>query len=688
MGESTSTDGPVAASGPADSPTAEAFGRVRVVSHTWIPVSDGTRLAARLWLPEGAEQEPVPAILEYIPYRKNDLEAAEDASRYSYFAAHGYAGIRVDLRGSGDSEGVLFDEYLAQEQDDAVDVIDWIAAQPWCNGRVGMIGYSWGGFSTLQTAARRPAALGAAIAMMAADDRYADDVHFIGGSLLANCGPGWATFMLAHLAMPPNPEVVGPDWRRLWMQRLQGSRPMIEPWLTHQRRDAYWRHGSVCEDFSAIRCPVYAVGGWADGYRDAVLHLVERLEAPCKGLIGPWYHGYPQEQGPQAIGFLQECLRWWDHWLKDVDNGIMEEPRLRLWLQDPVEPRTLYAERPGRWIAEREWPSQDARTMSLALNRGTLDQNAEPEDRMDHTGSQAIGLDGGFWCAFGYPGDWAPDQRADEGRSLTFTSRPLESPLDLVGTPLLRLTVASDKPMAQLAVRLSSVAPSGASTLLTRGFLNLTHRDSHEMPRAMVPGEPCAVVVPLQSIAEAVPAGHRLRLAISSTYWPWIWPSPEPVRLTVTIGQSSTLELPVRPGRDDDALLAAFAAPEAGPRLRCEDLTPSPGRRYNRADLAADTYEQVHEFFDSHLRFDDGLEIESSGPDTYTIVEGDPLSAKIVSERHRRLSRGPWSVRVDATSVMTADERDFRVSTTLVAHEGDERVYSNEWTFVIPRDHV
>ena len=125
----------------------------------FIPLSDGTRLAVRIWLPVDAEERPVPAILEYLPYRRKDGTADRDASTHPYFAGHGYASVRVDMRGSGDSEGVLLGEYLKQEQDDALEIIDWITAQPWCSGQVGMIGISWGGFNGLQIAARRPPAL-------------------------------------------------------------------------------------------------------------------------------------------------------------------------------------------------------------------------------------------------------------------------------------------------------------------------------------------------------------------------------------------------------------------------------------------------------------------------------------------------------------------------------------------------
>ena len=246
-------------------------------------MSDGTRLAARIWLPEDAEDDPVPAILEYLPYRKGDAFAKRDSYHHPYFAGHGYAGVRVDLRGSGDSDGILLDEYLPQEQDDGLEVIAWLAEQPWCSGTVGMIGISWGGFNGLQVAARRPPALKAVISMCASDDRYSDDVHYVGGCVLAVDMLQWAATMLTLCAQPPDPAAVGEGWRETWHERMERTPPYVEAWLGHQRRDDYWRQGSVCEDYAQIEAPVYAVGGWADGYSNAVPRLVAGLPGPRKG---------------------------------------------------------------------------------------------------------------------------------------------------------------------------------------------------------------------------------------------------------------------------------------------------------------------------------------------------------------------------------------------------------------------
>jgi len=650
---------------------------VREVEHVWIPLSDGCRLAARMWLPDDADSDPVPAIVEYIPYRKNDATASRDAPMHAYFAGHGYASVRVDMRGSGDSDGLLLDEYLPQEQDDGVEVIGWLAEQPWCTGAVGMIGKSWGGFNGLQIAARRPPPLKAIVTVCSTDDRYSDDVHYMGGCLLGAWMLPWASVMLAYSARPPDPKIVGERWRETWRERMERTPPFIERWLAHQRRDAYWKHGSVCEDYGAIECAVYAVGGWADAYSDAIPRLLARLPGPRKGLIGPWGHLYPHDGVPgPAIGFLQECVRWWDQWLKGIDTGVMDEPMLRAWMQESVPPKTAYVERPGRWVAEESWPSPriEVRTVSLVFPREEV------------RGSQAAGLGGGDWCGFGHPGELPPDQRAEDGLSLCFTSEPLGERLEILGFPDVVLELAADRPTALVAVRLCDVAPDGASLLVTRNVLNLTHRNGHEAPAPLVPGERLAVTVRLHGIAHAFSLGHRIRVAVSPTYWPQAWPSPQPVTLTIFGGR---LELPVRPPRPGDDALSPFGPPESAAPRAIEVVAPAaPGRRLSR-DVGSGRHELVvDQDFWGARRLPDGLVYSERGRDTFAIVEDDPLSASVRCEWRIDVGRGEWQTRIETASAMSADEEAFLVTNVLDAYEGNARVFTKTSTAAIPRDLV
>jgi hypothetical protein len=651
---------------------------VRSIENTWVPLADGCRLAARIWLPEDAEENPVPGLLEYIPYRKGDWTAVGDSTRHAYLAGHGYASIRVDIRGSGDSEGILRGKYLEQEQSDALEVLQWMSNQPWSTGVCGMFGISWGGYSALQVAARRPPQLKAIISVCASDDRYADDVTYIGGAVLALHAISWGSMMLAFNARPPDPRVVGESWRKAWLERMATSPEFVADALSHQHRDSFWRHGSVCEDYGAIACPVYAVGGWADCFRNGLFRLLEGLPGPKKGLVGPWGHQHPEDgvPGPQ-IGFLQEALRWWDYWLKGIDTGIMDEPLLRAWMPDPVEPQTSYTVRPGRWISEPAWPSPRIEPQERAL--------AFPADTISSSG--VVGLEAGCWCGFGMTGDFAPDQRREDGLSLCATSAPLEHELQVLGFPDVTVTLAADRPQALLAVRLCDVCANGASFLVTRGVLNLTHRESHETPTPLTSGSLTSVTVRLNAIAHTFPAGHRIRIALSPTYWPWAWPSPEPVTLRVTHG---SLQLPVRRA-GDETKLAPFLAPEGAPALAHEVVALPTSRRELRLDLASGR--QVLRWDHDPLRgvrrrLGDGLEFETRGTDSYSILAGAPLSARARSRWVLRLARDDWRIRIEATGVLTASERLFRARTTLRAHVGEEETFTNAWTALIPRDEV
>ncbi len=679
---------------------------IREIENTGIPLADGTRLAARIWLPVDAEANPIPALLEYLPYRKSDGTAIRDALRHPYLARHGYACVRVDMRGSGDSDGILYDEYLPQEQDDALEILAWIAAQPWCNGSIGMFGISWGGFNSLQIAARCPPELKAIITFCSTDDRYADDVHYTGGCVLAYDMLAWASIMLVYNAAPPDPRFVGERWREMWFERMEKTPPYIEAWLSHQRRDAYWKHGSVCEDFGAITIPVYAVGGWADGYPNAVPRLLAGLAGPRKGLIGPWAHTYPEAGIPgPAIGFLQESLRWWDYWLKGIDTGIMAEPMLRSWLQESQPPRPHYTERPGRWAADPSWPSPNIKPQTYIFNGdGTLTRKDEGrEARMKDekefsafrlhpsslSGLQTTGMDTGAWCSYGLPGDYPDDQRADNGRSLVFTSAAVAAPVDILGFPEIRLTVAADQPCAFVSARLSDVAPDGVSTLVSWGVFNLTHRESHEFPSPLTPGEPVTVTFPLKVVGYTLPPGHRWRIALSPTHWPMVWPSPRPVTLTVFTGESSALTLPVRPSRPDDAQLPPFGPAEGSAPLPVEVLRTSNVERTRQMDGVTGRTEQKNRFDFGRVRYtDNGLEVEDITTDTYTIVEGDPLSATARSDRFLEYQRGDWHIRLKTSSTMTADAEKFYVTNLLEAYEGNGRVFAKTWTFSVARDNV
>lgn len=659
-----------------------------VLENVRIPLLDGTQLAARIWLPADAERHPVPAILEYIPYRQHDHKLGRDTQNYGYFARRGYAGVRVDLRGSGDSEGILRDEYLQQELDDGLEVLKWIAAQPWCTGKVGIFGLSWGGFNGLQLAALQPPELGAVISVCSSDSRYTDDVHYMGGCLLTD-NLSWASTMFGFNSCPPDPEVVGERWREMWLERLEGSGLWLKNWLEHQHQDDFWKHGSVCEDYSAIKVPVLAVSGWADGYTNTVFRLLENLEVPCKGLVGPWGHKYPHMGPGPTIDFLDECVRWWDKWLKGIDTGVTEEPKLRAWMQDSSNP--LLPSHPGRWIGEENWPAATIRERSFDLTAGKLidgHQAVRMSEKLSIQSPLSVGLFAGKWCSYAESTDLPWDQREEDGGALVFDTAPLEDGIEILGGVEVELEISTDKPVAMIAVRLSDIAPNDRATRVTFGVLNLTHRDSHEEPAELVPGQHYRVKVRLNDIAQRFPVGNKIRLALSSSYWPLAWPSPEPAKLTLYTG-GCRLILPERAPQSSDAQLRNLGTGVSDPPPLSTLVTPAERHWTVSHNLATnhvalnvinnDAQVWLHDLNLTMGR--DVTEHFSYCNDRYGTVR-----AEAIQERH--FKRDDWRIHTITKTVITSMRTHFIIRATLDAYEGDLRIFSKSWDETIPRQLV
>ena len=631
---------------------------MRVIDDIPIPMADGCRLAARLWLPEGAERDPLPAIVEYLPYRKGDATAIRDSVNHGYLAAHGYACLRVDMRGSGDSEGVMAGLATHGETDDGVAVIVWIAAQPWCDGAVGMLGLSWGARAALAIAARRPRALKAVVAVCAPDARFRGADDYPVGAMLAQ-SLGRAAWMLAYAARPPDPAAVGVAWRAMWHRRLDAARPPLA------RRMVDRRPG---ETDGEIACPVYAVGGWADPWRGVVLDLLERGHAPVMGLIGPWGHGFPHATPPgPAIDFLGESLRWWDHWLKGVATGVMDEPRLRVFIEDARPPTPHPAPRAGRWIGLARWPAPEVATRTLYLTGDGLANRPGAETTRVLRSPQTTGLDGGEqmpWFACGPAPELAGDQRDDDARSALFDTAPLDRAVTILGAPAVALTLARPRGPALIAARLCDLAPDGASTLITRRLAPLPPGDA---------GRECAPTLALAPAGYRVPAGHRLRLALSNAYWPLAWPPPEATALALGLG-TARLDLPVLAA--DAATLPPFDPPRGAAPRPARLLREPRARRVRDGATGARLVEEDHGL----LRLDDtGLAFGSKAMQRFRIKDDDPLSAEAAYGFEHTFARANWRVRVDSRMRVTATREHFLVRSTLEAWEGERRVFRRRW---------
>ncbi len=658
--------------------------KIKEVENFWIPLSDGTKLAARMFIPKDAAKNPVPALLEYLPYRKRDGTHVRDALTHPYLAGHGYASIRVDMRGNGDSDGLMEDEYTKQEQDDALEVIAWIARQNWCTGKVGMFGISWGGFNALQVAARKPPALKAIVTICSTDDRYEDDVHYKGGTVI-NEMLGWAATMLAYSANPPDPKLVGNRWRKMWMERLKNEPFLIIPWLSHPHRDAYWKHGSVCEDFGAIEAPTLIVGGWNDAYSNAIPRLMKGLRTTRKAIIGPWVHKYPHFAVPEPrIGFLQEMLRWWDQWLKNEATGVSRDPDFRYYVMEPWKPESFPERINGRWLSDSFWGFGNVDTKKWFLNEKGIGPTAGAETPLTISSKQTTGADGGEYCIIWLGPEFPGDQRRDDEDSLTFETPALITDMDIVGQPAIELSFAVDRPVAHVAVRLNDVWPTGEVSRITYHLQNLCMRDSRETPTPLEPGKRYRMKIKMDDIAWRAPKGHKIRVSISTSYFPMMWPAPEPVTLTVYAGASQVL-LPVRKDILAETPLSWLPAEAAEPVKQKEIRTPSNSRETTIDEKTGELRIAIVDDFGEHEIKPHGMIVGGTGRETYSILPDDPLSAKMETHWTEIHRRGTWNTRTETYGRLTATKTHWIVWGKIEAFEGRKKVFEKEFNEKIER---
>ncbi|MFT7532343.1 MAG: putative CocE/NonD family hydrolase [Gammaproteobacteria bacterium] len=664
---------------------------VNHINHLWIPMSDGNRLGARLWLPDVVEDQTVPAILEYIPYRKDDSSAIRDSTTIAWFASKGYACLRVDMRGSGSSDGVMVDEYSDQEIDDGVEVVNWMEKQDWCNGNVGMIGISWGGITGMQVAQRQPEALKTIIVLGASEFRYYDDAAYYMGCMTGQT-IGWGAIMFGFNTRPPDPELAGENWRALWLERLNNTPHYMEHWFSHQREDEYWLRGSVGTDYDAIKIPVYAVSGHADCWPNTVARLLKNLSVPTRGLQGAWCHRYPHLAIPgPAIGFLDDAARWFDQWLKQQDTGITKEAKYQVYLQDSVRPQPFYETRPGRWVGEPSWPSPNVEDKVLFLDGGSLVSSEAATQDVSISSPQDVGLKSGEympWFAFGKADELPDDQQEEDANSVVFDYSVTTQPLQILGNPRVQVHFKCDQPQALLACRLCDVWPDGASTLITRGLINLSQRNSKRNPQSLTPGEIYTAEIELNHVGYVVPPGHKLRLAISTSYWPIAWPSPTATIVNLTTGKNN-LRLPLRSMEADSGELTDFKPTETGTPINTTQLRDIKQTRTITTDPESGCRVWQINADNGQVRFEDSqLQMASSNLQRYTIHPEDPLSAKAEYEWEWEYSRGDeWQTRTFTRTEITCDQHFFFLKAESKAWENDEMIFSKSWDKKYPRDH-
>jgi len=667
------------------------------IENTWIPMNDGVRLAARVWLPEGADTHPVPVVWEYLPYRLWDDLRWRDDKTGANLAPYGVAFVRVDIRGTGNSEGVMTDEYDVPELTDGVEVIAWLARQSWSNGSVGMRGISWGGINALQIAALNPPALKAIMPMGCIVNRFTDDAHYLGGAY-GQENLGWGASFKGHMAAPPDPQVVGPQWEKLWRERLEATPSILETWSTHQRYDSYWRRASPDVDYAAIKCPVYVVDGWGDPYSNCIGELLEHLTVPRKGLIGPWGHIFPNLATPMGLDWPHEEVRWWQHWLMNVNTGLMEEPMFRAFMMYQADSQAFPDEVPGRWVAETAWPPQEETAATLYFDQGgALATHPGQRAQVKYVGDKIVGITKPQWV-YGRPTEF--EQSADDRNSLVFDSQPIEQAIEILGYPVAKIRVSADVPVAQLAVRLTEVTADGKSWLVSYGLLNLTRRGSMREAAPLKPGEFYDIEVPLYLSGHRFQKGSRIRAAISTGLWPLVWPSPAIATLTIELG-ASRLVLPVRPIPAEEA---PFNVPVIRPATPAAGQAKAGGGYANGLQWVTTPIKQGSgaqmPVRDAHGRFTYnrgiapkttvvtavGTATTTASTRTMEITEGQPNSGLMKFEEMNRWQRGEWDCTVEFGGEMTSTADAFHLREWLIAKRGNVEIFRREKPSTIERD--
>src|SRR5882757_2240154 len=647
------------------------------VVKTFIPMKDGVRLAVTLYMPDGhGAKQRFPALLEYLPYRKDDGTAFRDYGNHAYFAKRGFVGARVDIRGFGASGGTPTDrEYSAQEQQDGDAIIAWLARQPWSNGNVGMFGISWGGFNAIQMAMRHPPALKAILAIEATEALFKEDVHYMDGVMHVDEFEVSMDLDQGRSGAPDFP--LDEDT----LARRMDSTPWSLDYFRHQRDGAFWR--APIRPFEDIRIPCFLIGGFQDGYRDSIPRMLERVPAPVHALLGPWNHDYPNTSiyGPR-VEWRDQAIRWFDHWLKGIDNGAEREPRLVVYQQRSHPPDAAAQDIPGEWRAE-SWPPANlsALTWFLAPNHQlTAAPAAVATDHLRYVPS--AGTEAGFWW-----GELLTDQRPVDAYSLTYDSAPLETEVSMLGFAHIRLLATADAPLANWFVRLEDVADDGRVTAITGAGLAGAQRRSMEHPEPLTPGKEYMLDLDLHLSSWVWPRGHRIRVAISNAQWPMLWPTPYPMTTALRLGgaEGSAVTLPIVPAH-------GRAAPAFGP-LEAVEVPPGittpgdyawPGSWKLERDEANER-STVTWHGTSAVRFPWGAfehserlvyHVDDANP-AVSAVEGDAESVEMLADRVLTY-RGHLAVTSDATTFHYAYTRELLRNGTVVR--------TKTWQRMIPRD--
>ncbi len=643
----------------------------------YLTMRDGVQLGVTYYRPTPRQAgEKFPVILEMVPYRKDDFFALGDYQYGAYFAKHGYAMARVDVRGTGASSGPIAPaEYSEAELGDAEELIAQLARQPWANGKVGMQGISWSAINALLTAQRKPPALKAVIAAHGFTDQFYNDVHYIDGVLHLD--------YYAHQIDTDNALPRSPDYRidADYFQDRFDQEPWLFTWMRQQQDGTFWREKSV--RFKApLEVPVYAIGGLLDGYRDFILDVAQTAKAPVIAELGPWNHAWPEygEPGPN-YEWRERALRWWGHWLKGENTGILDEPRWMAFMRTGHAPDTAMTTTPGYWRCDARWPVPDARTLQL-YPQGDQALQSSPGSATSHTlrYRPSTGLAAGNWW-----GEVTGDMAADDAHSLVYDTAVLAAPVDIMGQPQVQLQVAADAPHYAWSVRLEDVAPDGRVTLVSGALINPAQRLSRLAPQPLVPGEPATLTATIHLTTWRFAPGHRIRLAVSNAQFPMAWPTPTLGSTTLLLGGTTWLQLPtVAPADQAASTCKPLPAPTPSDVPPFGEDQPAKGPTY-QAHYDAQTGQASASVQGSKTWTIRNNRYQSDESYRWTVQDQDPARAHYQGLRRNQFTIDGNTIDLSGQSDITSDATHFHLTFTKTLKRNGTVVRERTWRDSIAR---
>lgn len=659
------------ASGPAAPPYAFTLERGTLT------MRDGVQLGVTYYRPTAkAAEEKFPVILEMVPYRKDDFFAQGDYEYGAYFAQHGHALARVDVRGTGASSGPIAErEYSSAELDDAQELVGQLAQLSWANGNVGMQGISWSAFNALMTAQRKPPALKAIIAAHGSTDLFYNDVHYIDGVLHLD--------MYAHQIDTDNALPQSPDYRidQNYFDNRFDREPWIFTWMRQQQDGTFWQHQAQ-QLKTPLEVPAYVIGGLLDGYRDFVLDIVQTSKAPVIAEIGPWNHAWPEYGSPGPnYEWRHKALRWWDYWLKGKDNGILSEPRWTAFMRTGPTPSVQSAKTPGHWRCEKQWPVAGASTLMFypqaQRQLGTTGAVQPGADTLAYRPGAGI-VAGNWW------GEVTGDMAADDADSLVYDSAPLPQALDIMGLAPVQLRVLADAPHYQWSVRLEDVAPDGTVALVSGALINPAQRLSRLDPQPLAPGEAATLHANIHFTTWRFQPGHRIRLAVSNAQFPMAWPSPTRGSTQLLHGVQTWLQLPVVPPAKSGDPACELPAPQQSPeapfwRPLGSTGPTSVGQRDSLTGDATFTTEGSSAWMLYSNRY------QSDERYRWQVRDADPAQAQFEGWRRNRFTIDGREIDLTAQSHIASDAQFFHLTFTKRLRENGALVRERTWTERIAR---